>query len=68
MFFTTKPDLLVAMFAVAAGACRPKGLVMSERLENLGLSERQPGLLSFIIEGYHEVFDLCSSRYDCKLL
>jgi hypothetical protein len=46
------------MFTIAVGACRPKGLVMSQGLENLGLGQRQPGLLGCVIEGYHKVFDL----------
>jgi hypothetical protein len=53
-----RPDLLVSMFTIAAGASRPKGLITSEGLEDLGLGQRQPCLLGCIVEGYHEVFDL----------
>jgi hypothetical protein len=56
------------MFTIAAGACRPKGLITSEGLENVGLSQRQSGLLGCVIEGYHEVFDLTDSRHESKLL
>jgi hypothetical protein len=46
------------MFTITARACRPKGLITSEGLEDLGLGQRQPCLLGCVIEGYHEVFDL----------
>jgi hypothetical protein len=38
--FLTWPDLLVSMFTIGIGACLPKSLIPSERLQDVGLGER----------------------------